>query len=189
VPKWIKNPVVRAIALAGTAGVVIRVWVVWSIIGRVIALSLLYAALGPGIWGWVGEVKTVPVPLWAFWGSLAAALMVELGLQLICRRRISRLLRVGALAVDGDKQEMMLQRYLAELRKPYPQDLGRRILDAISELRMNDGAVIAGLKSVADKDEFFVKPDDILQAVDRLDLRRRQKALQEESQRAVATRS
>jgi hypothetical protein len=185
--KWIKNPVVRAIALLGTTNVVTRVLVVYVVIHRILAISMLYATLGPGIWGWLGETKTTALPLWTIQGALVAALMIELGLQFICQGRISRLLRKGALAVDAETQKMVLQRYLTELRRPYPQKLGRRILDAISELRMDDATVIAGLKSIADKYEFFVSPDDILQAVDRLDLRRRQKALQDGSRGAIAS--
>ena len=74
--------------------------------------------------------------------------------------------------------EEFLGKYIEELRKPWPDKLSKRILHHIIDLPLEEDKLIYGLRDLADSGEFFLKPDDVLEAIDRVDLRRRQKALQ-----------
>ena len=144
-------------------------------------LGYVYATRGLVLAGWLGDLTSTSVPWHVHTGasSIVAALIVAL-VSYYYSQKFNLLLRESSTYVDREKVEGFLQRCIEELRKPHPKVLGRRLLDRITELPLEERTLISALKQLADSGEFFLKSDQILEAIDRVDLRRRQKALQPE---------
>lgn len=165
--KWIRKSVVRAIVLFGNIHRVWRIIVLYGFWNATIVLVNLYLT---------GE-HFCPIQI-SLPSSILLALLSEYILYSFCARRIKKLLKGADTVIDSKSVETLLDKYISELRKPWPKELSKNILDRIVELPLEEGKLISRLKRLADSGEFFLKPDDILEAVDRIDLRRRQKALQ-----------
>jgi len=100
--------------------------------------------------------------------------------------KVKRLLREGSTAVDAERLQSFLDGCIEALRRPRPARLSRNILSRITELPLGEDRIIMKIRQLANSGEFFLKSDDILEAIDRVDLRRRQKALEPDKFPATA---
>jgi len=111
-------------------------------------------------------------------GGLLFGVLMDYLLMGLYKRKVRKLLMKGATYVDTAKIEEFLGECIQELRKPLPKALSRTILSRIVDLPLDEEKLVYHLKKLADSGEFFVKTDDIAEAIDRVDLRRRQKAFE-----------
>ncbi len=165
--KWISNPVRRYF---GSVLAVPR-WfrcVLWFM-GFNSLYIFLWAQLRPG-----------PVP---WWQSLPAAvvsgLVTESLLTWVQRRRTLALVHGEEPAADEQARRAHVDACLARLHRPVLPHEGQRILEHVVKLPFAEAELIGKLKELAASEEFTVPRDQILQAIDRIDLRRRQKTLEQ----------
>ena len=165
--KWIRNPAVRFISLANGLSVLTRVLLNLLLFQALIVYGVWLTTYGPSKWLWHGL------------GALAGALSIELLLQLGHRRATRKILARGATTLEREKVELFLDECLDRLRNPMPARFSKQILNRIVEMPIDENIAIQKLTEFAAREEFFVRRDNILEAIDRIDLRRRQKALED----------
>lgn len=107
--------------------------------------------------------------------SIPAAFAVVGAFYVVNRRVIQRLLRVGRDLRDESAAEGFVDQCLAWLRRPLPPRAAEQLVNRLVEMPLNDQMLIKKLKSFADKDEFLFDQEILLRAIDRTDLRRRQR--------------
>lgn len=165
--KWIRNPVVRFITLASGMAVWLRVFVVYILLQALIVYGVWLTTHGPSTWRW------------HLVGGLVGALLIETLVQFGYGRSTRELLARGATSLEPDELERFLDEYLARLRSPMPVRFSKQILNRIVEMPVDENTAIKKLYAFINREEFFVPRDNILEAIDRIHLRRRQKGIGE----------
>jgi hypothetical protein len=110
--------------------------------------------------------------------SIVSAIAVPLVLTLIFNNYIRNLMNAGKYADDYARKIDLLRGLIAQLRRPMPAKVHRMILASIADLPVKEEALIGELEAVTRNFEFFLPADDIMRAIDRLDLRRKLKQLE-----------
>ena len=157
-----------------------RVFIFFLLFDMLALVTVLYATLGLGVWGFLGEVRSVKVGPNRWLVTMPAALLAEAVFVWLNYRSVRRLLREGAALVDPEGLERFLRRCLAALKLPRPLVLSRRILNRIAELPLDATRAVPELIAFANSNEFFLKSDDVLETIHRIELRGRQQALDAE---------
>jgi hypothetical protein len=162
--RWLRNPVVRYLRVALALTTFERVVALWLLLSPLVILAIVGATAAPA------------QPLANIGLTILAVAAVEALLRLSVRRRIDGLRQRGS-TLAGDTLRAHLQDCIAALRLPMPLPQAARLLDHIGSLALDEGELVAALRELADSGEFFFPGEAILRAIDRIDLRRRQKAL------------
>jgi hypothetical protein len=175
---WIRNPFRRVVTLFLGLNRGWRLLILYMFAERLVLLATVYVVLGFGIYGWIGQLRTTSME-WqtrAAWG-IALAVTADFLITFIQQRRVKAILTKGATVVDSHKLRTYLDECIRMLNGTLPSSMSKRVLDRVVELQFDEAEVIQVLKRFADSGEFLLPPDDILEAIDRVDLRRRQRAL------------
>lgn len=162
--RWLRNPLVRYLRVALALTTFERIVALWLLLSPLVILAI------------VGVTGAPAQPLPNIGLTVVAVAAAEALLRWSVRRRVDAL-RQRAVALAGDALRAHLDRCIAALRLPMPQPQAARLLDHIGSLALDEAELVAALRALADSGEFFVSGEAILQAIDRIDLRRRQKAL------------
>lgn len=178
--RWIRGRLQRGLLLFGSIHWMQRVFIFFLLFDMLALVTVLYATLGFGVWGFLGEVRSVKVGPNRWLVTMPAALLAEAVFVWLNYRSVRRLLREGAALVDPEGLERFLRRCLAALKLPRPLVLSRRILNRIAELPLDATRAVPELIAFANSNEFFLKSDDVLETIHRIELRGRQQALDAE---------
>lgn len=162
--RWLRNPVMRYLRVALAFTSFERIVALWLLLSPLVILAIVAATGGPA----------QPLPNIGL--TIAAVAAAEMLLRMSVRWRVDALRRRGS-TLSGDTLRAHLQACIAALRLPMPLSQAARLLEHIGSLALDEAELVAALRALADSGEFFVPGEAILQAIDRIDLRRRQKAL------------
>lgn len=163
--KWIKNSILRAFLLYRQIPGFLRICISFTFWWSTTVLAYYFLSNG----------QTVPYQIHSR-GGILLTLISEIVFALSCYRVIKRLQKYES-SINEAKAEILLKECLLELSRPWPKHISNRILDQITNLPVDENILIEKLKNAADKNEFFVTTEKMIEAIDRLDTRRRQKYL------------
>ncbi len=162
---WLRNPFTRYF----------RVFLTFPTWERLVALFLVYQAL---VIFALFKLTGVGVPLILRTVlALIATVLTESAVRWIEHRRIRALIQRGASATGEAALRAHLDACAEALRLPMLPPDGARLLEHMVGLKLDEGELIQALLAVSAGQQFFLSSEAVLQAIDRLDLRRRQKAL------------
>ncbi|MGY6277230.1 NACHT domain-containing protein [Methylomonas sp. MgM2] len=164
--KWLSNPVVRLVTLGNCLPRWYRILVTFLLFNT-LTIYWIYLVYGEATEFWMRTS-----------GGFAGVLLIELLLEFRNRLTVRSLLERSVTMLEPKELEWFLSESLKRLRNPLPPRFARQILNRIVEIPIEEHITIERLKAFADRDEFFIPRDEILEAIDRIDLRRRQKVLE-----------
>jgi hypothetical protein len=167
---WLRNPLTRYFRVFVTLPVWNRLFLFY-----VFAVPLVILAEVAS-----GRLLSRYIPP-RFMPMLLACLVVivlgELTVRWLERRRVSAVIRRGKAAGNEVTLRNHLGKCAEALRLPMLPSDSSRLLEHVVGLKLEEGELIHALESVAGSQQHFLSSEPILQAIDRLDVRRRQKAL------------
>lgn len=76
------------------------------------------------------------------------------------------------------EKDGLFKKLVNELRAPHPKWYYQRILKIIENYPLDEAKILIPLKQLTDSGQYFINPDALIEVIDKLDLRRRQKELQ-----------
>lgn len=165
---WLRNPVARYFRLI----VALPAWQrIFAFLMFAVPLVILAdAKLGGAL---LRHIPVLPILV----ASVTIVVLVELALRWFERRRVRAIMRGGDYQTDDAALRAHLQACAEALHLPMlPRD-GSRLLDHVVGLRLDESEMIQALEGVVAGQEHFLSNELIMQAIDRLDVRRRQRAL------------
>jgi len=115
--------------------------------------------------------------LYWFYPGIGLGLIMPIIVEQSCVASVGPLL-AGVAHAGGDQEGMaILDQLIGRLKQPLSRKTHIRILTRITTLPLNEEVIIRGLYALTASSQFFLPEEEVLRAIDRLDLRRKQKEL------------
>ncbi|MDP1899316.1 MAG: NACHT domain-containing protein [Rubrivivax sp.] len=162
---WLRNSLTRYFRVGLALPAWHRVAVLFTFATPVVILAYVAAT-------------SLPMPSWPrIVSALALTALAEGAIRAFARLRLGALTRRATEAADQEALRAHLRACVEALRQPTVPSDGARLLDHMVGLNLDESELISALQSVASSQQHFLSNESILQAIDRVDLRRRQRAL------------
>jgi len=116
-------------------------------------------------------------PIYWFYPGVALAIIIPFVVERAYMLMVRKIIERSEASGDDGEIHATIDCLIEQLKRPLSREAHGRILSRIANLPLKEETIIRALHDLAESSQFFLPPKEVLQAIDRVDLRRRQKEL------------